>query len=227
MIMTDWPEMDRPYEKLLRLGQALLTDAELLAILFKTGTKGQTALDLAKNLLIESGDLQQLEKISLATFLQKKGLGKAKYVTLHAAIELGKRCHVSVLPLGTVLANPQQSIQFLMDQLKHDHNEIFAGLFLDTRCRVLAFEKLCEGTVHEAHLYPREIIRRALKHNAAKMILAHNHPSGHVQPSQSDQQVTTLLKNALRYVDVEIVDHIIIGHKNDVYFSFAEAGWIE
>lgn len=224
MPITDWPYEDRPREKLLMKGERTLTDAELLAIFFKTGTRGKTALDLAKELLQEYGSLKKLLTLPDAILIEKRGLGPAKYAALKAAIELGRRYLNDYLPTGTILNDSRVAQKFVADQLREHANEVFACLLMDNRFRFISFEELFHGTVNEAHIYPREIVRRALFKNAAKIILAHNHPSGQSLPSHADKEVTQVIKQALALVDIDVVDHIIIGNPEN--FSFAEAGLI-
>lgn len=224
MPITDWPLEDRPREKLLNKGEKALTDAELIAIFLKTGTRGKTALDLAREWLAEHGGLKKLLGAPPALLLKKSGIGKAKYASLKAAMELGLRYLNQDLPKGALLNSSHASQQFLADKLRHYHHEVFACLFVDGRFRLIAFEELFHGTLNEAAIYPREIVKRALAHHAAKIILAHNHPSGHPEPSLADKEVTSQIKAALALVDIEVVDHIIIGHPH--HFSFAESGMI-
>jgi len=220
MRITDWPEQDRPREKLLNKGEQALTDAELIAILLKTGTRGKTALDLAKELLLDGGTLKNLFGTTLFTKLT--GMGNTKFATLKAAIELGRRYLQEEIPVGQTLNNSQVTKQFLTDRLRHYSIEVFACLFLDTQCRLITFEELFQGTLSEAAVYPREIVKHGLRHHAAKLILAHNHPSGRPLPSQADKELTSYIKKAVALVDMEVVDHIIVGHADS--FSFKESG---
>ncbi len=224
MPITNWPKADRPREKLLEKGEQSLTDAELIAILLKVGVRGKTALDLAKELLIQHGDLKQLLSVSTILLLQTTGIGESKCATLKAAIELGRRYQGETLHYGEKLNNPELTQKFLASRLAHYPNEVFACLFMDAHCRLIRFEELFQGTVHHAQIYLREIIRRAMSYNATKLIIAHNHPSGIALPSAQDKEVTFLIKQALDLVDVEMVDHIIVGQLEN--FSFAEMGLI-
>lgn len=224
MPITDWPHEDRPREKLLNKGEHALTDAELIAIFLKTGIRGKTALDLAKELLNEYGNLKKLLLASPSVLMKKTGIGSAKYAALKAAIELGRRYFNETIPVGKKLDNSHVLKKFLSGQLREHPNEVFACVFMDNHFRLLSFEKLFQGTIHSASIYPREIVRRGLLHNAAKIILAHNHPSGNPNPSAADKEVTVLVRDALALVDIEVVDHIIIGHPDN--FSFVEAGLI-
>jgi len=224
MRITDWPLEDRPREKLINHGEQTLTDAELIAIFIKNGIRGKTALDLAKELLQEYGNLKKLLTTSPTVLIKKHGIGKAKYAALKAALELGKRYRNGQIFLGQVLNNSRIVQTFLAERLQDYKNEVFACLFMDNHFRLLHFEELFHGTIHSAQVYPREIVRRGLAHNAAKLILAHNHPSGLSTPSSADQEVTELIKQSLALVDIEVVDHVIIGSNN--HFSFAETGLI-
>lgn len=224
MSIIHWPKEDRPREKLLNRGEQTLTDAELIAILLKTGIRGKTALDLAKELLVEHESLKNMMRLPLAHFSLKKGIGAAKYVTLKAALELGRRCQSEKIFKGEALNSSEKTQKFLAQQLGKHHNEVFACLFMDNHFRLIHFEELFYGTIHSANIYPREIVRRALMLNAAKIILAHNHPSGIPTPSTADKEVTQLIQQALSLIDVDVVDHIIIGNPEN--FSFAEMGLI-
>lgn len=222
MPINHWPLNERPREKLLKLGAKNLSDAELLAIFVNTGVRGKTALDIARELLITFGGLRELLQCYPHEIYQQPGLGKAKYALLKAALELGRRFMDSDVQYGEILQNSQLTSRFLANQLKHYSHEVFACLFLDSHNRLICFEELFQGTLNEASIYPREVVKRALAHNAAKVILAHNHPSGNPTPSQADQEVTQRLKQALALVDVWIVDHFVIGRQGVV--SFAERG---
>lgn len=224
MPITDWPHEDRPREKLMSKGEQTLTDAELIAILLKSGTRGKTALDLAKEMLNEFGNLKKLLSTPSQLLITKPGLGAAKYAALKAAIELGRRYLNEPLAIGSVLNNSRKTQKFLAEQLREHTNEVFACLFMDNHFRLIRYEELFHGTINEANIYPREIVRRGLAYNAAKIILAHNHPSGIPTPSIADKEVTLLIKQALSIMDIEVVDHIIVGNPEN--FSFAEAGMV-
>lgn len=222
MPITDWPLEDRPREKLMRRGEQALTDAELIAIFLNVGLRGKTALDIAKELLSEYGNLKKLLGAPSHLVINKPGIGIAKYAQLKAAIELGRRYLNQHHTIGSVLNSSQLTQQFLTYHLREHKNEVFACLFMDNHLRLICFEKLFYGTINETSVYPREILRRGLCHNAAKIILAHNHPSGNPMPSLADKEITALIKQALNLVDMDVVDHIIIGDPDN--FSFAEAG---
>lgn len=223
MPIPHWPNQDQPREKLLQNGADSLTDAELIAILFRTGSRGKSALDLAKELLAQHLDLKKLLLAPKHKIIGNNGIGKAKYTALKAAIELGKRYLTEDIRPMTVLNNSRHTQTFIATKLRHHVNEVFACLFMDIHFRLLAFEELFYGTINEASIYPREIVRRGLQHNAAKVILAHNHPSGNPAPSKADKQITEMIKQAVQLIDIEVIDHIIVGHHE--CYSFVEHGW--
>ena len=222
MPITDWPRNERPREKLLSKGPATLSDAELLAIFLRTGVRGKTAIDLARDLLTEHKGLRPLLEINHTLFCKTKGLGTAKYVQLHAALELGRRYLESSISRGQVLASPKDTRDYLRAKLRAYPYEVFACLFLDNRHRVICFEELFTGTIDGASVHPREIVRRALFHNAAATIFAHNHPSGVAEPSHADEAITKRLQAALALVDVRVLDHFVVGDQETV--SMAERG---
>ncbi len=221
MAISQWPVHERPREKLLQKGAEALSDAELLAIFLRTGCKGQTAVDLARQLLAEFGGLKPMLQATQPEFCQRKGLGPAKYTQLQAVLEMARRHLLEQLTRGDALCSPQQTRQFLSAQLADYPHEVFACLFLDNRNRVITFEKMFHGTIDGASVYPREVVRLALKKNAAAIIFAHNHPSGVAEPSLADEQITQRLKDALALVDIRVLDHFVVG---DEIVSFAERG---
>lgn len=222
MTISNWPLNERPREKLLTVGAKNLSDAELLAIFLRCGIKGKTALDLARDLLVEVGSLRKLLSIEAGFFCQKKGVGKAKFAMLKAALELGRRCIENNLEIGSNLPNGTATKQFLQTNLKMYEHEVFACIFLNNQNEILAFEEIFKGTLAEVNVYPREVIKRCLAHNAAKIILAHNHPSGNPTPSRADKELTYSLQAALNFLDIKLLDHIVVGQKE--CFSFLEAG---
>ncbi|WP_295465300.1 DNA repair protein RadC [uncultured Pseudomonas sp.] len=224
MSIKHWPAQERPREKLLERGAQALTDAELLAIFLRTGVAGRSAVDLARQLLGEFGSLRALLEADLASFSAHLGLGPAKYSQLQAVLEMGRRHLAEGLRRDSALESPQQVRDYLKARLRHEPHEIFGCLFLDTRHRVLAFEALFHGTIDGASVYPRQVVKRALTHNAAAVILTHNHPSGVAEPSQADRLLTGRLKDALALVDVRVLDHFIVGDGEPL--SMAEYGWL-
>ncbi|MCK5719747.1 MAG: DNA repair protein RadC [Thiomargarita sp.] len=216
------PQEERPREKLLQRGAQALTNVELLAIFLRTGTYGKSALDLAKDLLDEFGNLRSLLKADQKRFCEAKGLGNAKYVQLQACVEISRRYLGECLEQGDALSNPDDTRNFLMAELSGRDYEVFGCLFLDNKNRVIKFEELFYGTIDGASVYPREVAKKALQHNAAALILAHNHPSGVAEPSQADIAITQRLKEALNFLEIRILDHFIVG---DGYCtSLAEKG---
>jgi len=222
MAITDWPAGDRPREKLLQRGASSLSDAELLAIFLRTGVAGKSAVDLARELLNRFGDLTRLLAASQADFCATKGIGQAKYVQLQAAFEMSRRALQEDMQRGDALNSPQAVSDYLQLLLSSRSQEVFMVLFLDTQHRVIASEELFHGTLNQTSVYPREVVKRALAHNAAAVILAHNHPSGVAEPSQSDKLLTDALKQALALVDVRVLDHFVVAGGQTL--SFAEQG---
>jgi len=222
MPISDWPKQERPREKLLSRGAASLSDAELLAIFLRTGRQGKTAIDLSRDLLIEFNGLRGLIEIDSRSFCQAKGLGLAKYSQIQAAIELGKRYLQENLGEKDVLSSPNDTKDFLIAQLRAYPHEVFACLFLDNRHQIISFDEMFKGTIDGANVYPREVVKQALARNAAAVIFAHNHPSGVAEPSLADKNITQRLQEALKLVDIRVLDHFIIGDNTAV--SFAELG---
>ncbi|MEK7991815.1 MAG: DNA repair protein RadC [Thiotrichaceae bacterium] len=211
MAIKDWAEEIRPREKLLQRGAQALTDAELLAIFLRTGVKGKSALDLARDLLNEFGDLRSMLGADQQHFCEAKGLGPAKYVQLQASVELSKRYLRQCLQRGDALTNPEDTRNYLLTELGGRQHEVFACLFLDNKHRIIKYEELFFGTIDGASVYPREVVKRALHHNAAAIIFAHNHPSGIAEPSQADIAITQHLKQALDLIDIRVLDHFVVG----------------
>jgi len=222
MTIKDWPSKERPREKLLNLGATNLTDAELLAIFLRTGTRGQTAVDLARNLLQHFGDLRKLLSASSKEFCEAYGLGIAKYVQLKAVLELSKRHLQYQLQRSDPLTDPHTTRSYLMHCLRDEPIEKFAALLLDNRHRVIEYVTLSSGTLNQASVHPREVVRTALDKHAAAIIFAHNHPSGIAEPSLADKRLTSRLKDALALVDIRVLDHFVIGDGECT--SFVERG---
>jgi len=222
MPITDWPADERPREKLLLRGADALSDAELLAIFLRTGTRGKSAVDLARDLLNQFGNLRALLGAGQQQFCSGHGLGSAKYAQLQAVLEMGRRHLRETLERGSALTSPDQTRDYLSARLRGYPHEVFACLFLDNRHRVIHFAELFQGTIDGATVHPREVVKQALAHNAAALIIAHNHPSGVAEPSQADQRITERLKAALALVEIRVLDHLVIGDGETV--SFAERG---
>ncbi|WP_038052015.1 DNA repair protein RadC [Thioalkalivibrio sp. ALJ1] len=221
MAITDWPAAERPREKLLERGADALSDAELLAIFLRTGVAGKSAVDVARDLLSRFGGLRPLLQADQAGFCAAPGLGAAKYAQLQAVLEMGRRHLAADLERGDALSSPAATRKFLAARLRDYPFEVFGVLFLDNRHRVIAFEELFRGTIDGASVHPREVVRRALHHNAAAVILSHNHPSGVAEPSRSDVSITRRLTDALGLIDVRVLDHLIVA---DEIVSLAERG---
>ncbi|MGQ0697948.1 MAG: RadC family protein [Panacagrimonas sp.] len=224
MAISDWPEQERPREKLLARGASALSDAELLAIFLRTGVTGRSAVDLARDLLTRFGSLRALVAASPEQFCEARGLGQAKYVQLQAVIEMGRRVLAEDLKSRDVLSDPASTRRYLSAWLRDRDREVFAALFLDSQHRILAAEELSHGTLDATSVYPREVVKRALGLGAAAVIFAHNHPSGVAEPSAADRMLTDRLKQALALVDVRVLDHFIVGEGAPT--SFAERGWL-
>jgi DNA repair protein RadC len=222
MSIRDWPESDRPREKLLKAGSAALSEAELLAIVLGTGVRGRNALDLARDLLADFGSLRTFLTADRARVCKTRGFGSARYVVLQAALELTRRHYQELMSVGSVLQNPRATREFVRLKLRDLPHEVFCCLLLDSHYRVLGFEELFRGTIDGAIVHPREVVKLALSRNAAAMILVHNHPSGIAEPSSEDRKITVRLKEALALVDVRVVDHLVVG--DGVCESFAERG---
>lgn len=224
MSIADWPEGERPREKLLARGATALSDAELLAIFLRTGVAGKSAVDLARELLGKYGSLTQLFAASRNDFCATRGMGPAKFVQLQAVLEMSRRALQEELQRGDALNSPRAVRDYLQLLLAGRQQEVFMVLFLDTQHRVIAFDELFHGTLSQTSVYPREVVKRALAHNAAAVILGDNHPSGVAEPSGADQLLTTALKQALALVDVAVLDHFVVAAGQTL--SFAEQGLI-
>ena len=224
MAITDWPAQERPRERLLEHGAHALSDAELLAIFLRTGMSGKSAVDLARELLQSFGSLTALSAASAEAFCAIPGLGPAKYAQLQAVMEMARRALKEQAKQRDALTSPQAVRDYLRLQLGTREYEVFMAVFLDTQNRVIAMEELFRGTLKETSVYPREVVKRALAHNAGAIIFAHNHPSGVAEPSRADEAITQTLKQALALVDVRVLDHFIVAAGGGV--SLAERGLI-
>jgi DNA repair protein RadC len=219
MAITDWPAGERPRERLLAQGAGALSDAELLAVLLRTGLPGKSAVELGRELLARFKGLPGLFGADLAGV---KGLGPAKRAQFEAAIELARRSLRSGLREASALTSPGAVRDYLRLAIAEREHEVFVCLWLDAQHRVTACDELFRGTLTQTSVYPREIVKAALKANAAAVIFAHNHPSGAAQPSQADELLTRNLKDALALVDVKVLDHFVVAGNQAI--SFAERG---
>jgi DNA repair protein RadC len=224
MAITDWPAGERPRERLLAQGAQALSDAELLAIYLRVGVRGKSAVDLARDLLQRfDGQLHALANATLRELASVPGIGQAKAAQLKASFELARRALTQELRERDLLSSPGQVRNWLRLKLAGQAHEIFMALWLDAQNRLLAAEELFTGTLTQTSVYPREVVKTALAHNAAAVILAHNHPSGVAEPSRADEMLTRALHEALAMVDVKLLDHFIVaGNAQPV--SFAERG---
>ena len=223
MSIRDWPAAERPREKLLEHGSASLSDAELLAIFLRTGVSGKSAVDLARHLLVEFGSRRALLEADLGVFCRQLGLGPAKFSQLQAVLEMGRRHLAERLRRDSALESPQAVRDYLKSLLRHEPHEVFGCLFMDSKHRMLAFEVLFRGSIDSASVYPRQVVKRALAHNAAAVIFCHNHPSGITEPSQADRTLTKRLIEALDLIEVRVLDHFIVGDGQPL--SMVEHGW--
>lgn len=220
--LKDWPDAERPRERLLSRGAAALSNAELLAILLRTGTRGQSAVALATRLLADNGSLGGLLSIEPARLVRQPGLGPARACTLAVILELARRVSLESLAELPLLDNPAAVQEYLGLLLRGRCQEVFVVLFVNSQHRLIQADELFRGTLNQTAVYPREVVRRALELNAAAVILAHNHPSGYPEPSAADRNLTCSLQNALGQLDIRVLDHIIVaGHRQ---YSFARHG---
>ncbi|MDE2408186.1 MAG: DNA repair protein RadC [Xanthomonadaceae bacterium] len=211
MHIRDWPETERPREKLLARGPGSLSDAELLALFLGSGTAGQDAVASARTLLLQQEGLRRLLDRDTRALTRLRGIGPARACLLSAALELGNRHLAAQLERGEALGEPGAAGRYFAQRLRKLGHEVFAVLYLDTRHRALAFEELFHGGIDGAEVHPRILVQRALAHGAAAAIIGHNHPSGNPDPSAADRAVTTRIKQALALVDVRLLDHFVIG----------------
>jgi DNA repair protein RadC len=222
--VCDWPKDERPREKLLERGAQALSDAELLAVLMGTGTRRCNVMDLARAHIHEFGSVGALLNADWSCWKRKEGIGLARYAALQAVLELARRHLISSMKAASTVATPDTTRKFLLTQLRDRPYEVFCALFLDSHHRLIAFEELFRGTTDCAQVHTREVVRQTLAHNASALIIAHNHPSGVMEPSQADEFITRRLKEALALMDVRILDHIIVGDGS--CFSFSEHGML-
>ena len=224
MAIRDWPADERPREKLLARGAAALTDAELLAILLRTGGAGSSALDVARDILRNFASLRKLLCADRQRFCAQPGLGLARFAELQAALEIARRQYGESLRQGPALTAPRATQDFLFSHIRDLEHEVFCCLYLDNRHRLLHFAQLFRGTIDGASVHPREIVKQALQHNCAAVIVAHNHPSGIAEPSRADELITIKIRDALALVDIRLLDHIVVG--DGVAVSLAERGLV-
>lgn len=223
MAISDWPKDERPRERLLEQGAAALSDAELLAIFLRVGLRGKSAVDLARQLIGRFGSLNRLFAASQAEFSTIPGMGPAKFAQLQAVIEMSRRALGEEMKGSDALTSPATVRDYLKLCLCGLAHEVFFALWLDSQNRLIVGEELFRGTLTQTSVYPREVVKRALWHNAAAVVLAHNHPSGVSEPSPADQSLTRELKQALALIDVRVLDHFIVAGQCQP-LSFAERG---
>jgi DNA repair protein RadC len=221
MAISDWPAAERPRERLLERGASTLSDAELVAVLLRTGVRGKSAVELARELLARFGGIAGMLAAKLPAV---KGLGPAKRAQLAAALELARRAIGEELKAGALLTSPGAVRDYLRLAIGARQQEVFVCIWLDAQHRVIRFDEPFRGTLTQTSVYPREIVKSALEVNAAAVIFAHNHPSGAAQPSQADELLTRSLKEALALVDIKVLDHFIVAGNQAI--SFAERGLV-
>lgn len=222
MPINDWPATERPRERLLNGGAACLSDAELLAVFLSTGMRGHTAVDLARSVLSRFGSVSAILAADRKSLCHERGFGLARYCQLSAILELMRRALREEMSRRDALGSPGAVRDFLRLKLRDLPHEVFMGLYLDAQNRVIGEEELFRGTLTQTSVYPREVVKRALAHNAAGVILAHNHPSGVAEPSHADEALTRTLRQALALVDIRVLDHFVIA--GNTALSFAERG---
>lgn len=222
MSIKNWPEQQRPQEKLYKSGAAVLSDPELLAVLLRTGKPGRNAVELASDILAQSGGLRSLLFSDQKQLNKLPGIGLAKSSQLLTIVELSRRYLRESLTRGNALTDPDSTRDYLISVLRERRREVFLILYLDNRHRVIADEELFAGTIDGAAVYPRIVAQRALNHNAAAIIVAHNHPSGVAEPSRADETITRRLRDALALLDIRLLDHFVVGDGRPV--SLAERG---
>ncbi|GAA6151184.1 RadC family protein [Pseudoteredinibacter isoporae] len=224
MSIRDWPSAERPREKLRLRGPGALSDAELLALFLRTGTRGASAVDVARAVLLHFGGWRALLESQEEEFCAQPGLGEASFSLLQAVQEISRRHLREALERNQVFSSPETVRRFLRANLRHLQREVFAVLLMDSQHRLIHFEELFQGTVDSAQVFPRELVKLALSRNAAAVIVAHNHPSGINEPSQADCLITDRIQQALSLVGVRLLDHLIVGDGEEV--SLAERGFI-
>ncbi|WP_437889106.1 RadC family protein [Phytobacter sp. V91] len=216
------PEL--PREKMMNSGVESLTDEELLALFLRTGVRGKSMLTLSRDLLAHFGSLYALLSADYGEFRYVNGIGVAKFAQLKGIAELARRYYSVKMMEEHALLSPEMTREFLQSQLTGEKREIFIVIFLDNQHRVLKHSRLFTGTIDQVEVHPREIVREAIKINAAAVILAHNHPSGSAEPSKADRIITEKVVKCCQFMDIRVLDHLVIGRGE--YVSFAERGWI-
>ncbi|WP_026376524.1 RadC family protein [Aestuariibacter salexigens] len=224
MNITHWPTKEQPREKLLAHGAAILSNAELLAIILRTGTKTQNCLSLAMQLMTLFGSLRHLQRASNKQLFELSGIGPVKVAQLRATFELARRMAAEQLDEPKALNSADDVAHFLSQHLRDEHNEVFVMLSLDSQHRLLHVRDMFRGSIDCAAVYPRVLVRQALDDNAAAVIIAHNHPSGIAEPSQADRHITKRIIDAMSLLDISVLDHFVIGAQSTV--SFAQRGWL-
>jgi DNA repair protein RadC len=222
MSIANWPASERPRERLLSCGAGRLSDAELLAVFVRTGIRGRTAVDVARALLGRFGSISAIFSAGRRELCEEAGIGPSRYCQLSAAVELMSRALREDIGRRDALGSPGAVRDFLRLKLRDLPHEVFLGLYLDAQNRVIGDEELFRGTLTQTSVYPREVVKRALAHNAAGIILAHNHPSGVAEPSFADEALTRALRQALALVDIKVLDHFVVA--GNAATSFAERG---
>ena len=217
--IKEWPQHERPREKLLAGGPDYLSNAELLSILIGSGGKDRSAMETAQDLLVKFGNLRAITQADRKTLCACKGIGDVRFVLLQAALEIVRRSLLETIKENDVLSNPGVARNYLKLKMRDYEHEVFACMFLDNQHRVLGFEEMFRGTIDGASVHPREVVKRALHYNAAAVIFVHNHPSGSHEPSKADENITKELKRSLELVDVRVLDHFVVGER---VTSFAE-----
>ena len=224
MAIHDWPKNERPQEKLLDRGAAALSDAELLALFIRSGTKNKSAVEIGRDLLLEYGSLRRILTADQKQLCMAEGLGPVRYAALQAAMEIGRRYLDQSLRKQGPLSSPEQASDFLTHQLRDRQQEVFAVIYLNARHHVIDYRELFVGTLNGASVHPREVVKSVLKANASAVILAHNHPSGVAEPSDADANITLRLRESLALIDVRLLDHLVIG--DGEYVSMSDRGLI-
>jgi DNA repair protein RadC len=225
MAIIDWPKNERPRERLLLHGASALSDAELLAIFLRVGVKGKSAVDLARDLLSHFGNLNALFAATFPDFSTIPGMGIAKYAQLQAVFEMAKRSLGEEMRKSDAFSSPKTVRDYLRLHLSGLTHEVFFALWLDAQNRLILAEQLFTGTLTQTSVYPREVVKKALAHNAAAIIFAHNHPSGIAEASEADRELTRQLRKALNLIDIKVLDHFIVAGQS-VPLSFSENGWL-